>query len=153
LYCSSCGLVVTHGLTFCNHCGARLNPSSPGAEPREVRPEVLIGAMATLFIFGLFAISLLVLLLSDGVHLGPGAIMGFTWVSLLILAALEAVFVRLLFRRQPRMKETNETNQLPKPVTKELQAMADRDLSEPVPSVTEHTTRAFDPVYSRQVKK
>ena len=153
MYCSSCGVVVTHGLSFCNHCGARLDPSNPGAEPREVRPEVLIGAMATVFIFGLFAISLLVLLLTNGVHLGPGEIMGFTGVSLLILIALEAVFVTLLFRRKPRKKETNEPNQLQKPVTKELQAMPDRDLYEPVPSVTEHTTRAFDPAYSQQVKK
>jgi hypothetical protein len=153
MYCSSCGVVVTHGLTFCNHCGARLNPSDPASEPREVSPEFLIGAMATVFVFGLFAISLLVLLLSDGVHLGPGEIMGFTGVSLLILVALEAVFVTLLFRRKPRTKEANETNELQKPVTKELQAMPDRDLSEPVPSVTEHTTRAFDPVYSQQVRK
>jgi hypothetical protein len=109
--------------------------------------------MATVFIFGLFAISLLVLLLSNGVHLLPGQIMGFTGFSLLILVALEAVFVTLLFRRKPRTKETNEVNQLQQPVTKELQAMSDRDLSEPVPSVTEHTTRAFDPVYSQQVKK
>ena len=147
MYCSSCGAVVTHGLRFCNHCGAKLNASNPGAEPRDVWPEFLIGAMATVFIFGLVAISLLVLILADGVHLERGQIMGFAGVSLLIMLALEAVFITLLFRHQRRPKETDERHQLRKPVTKEL---PDRDLSEPVLSVTEHTTRAFDPVYGQQ---
>jgi|SRR5215813_8266730 len=150
MYCSSCGAVVTHGLSFCNQCGARLNGSNPGAEPREVSPEFLIGAMATVFIFGLVAISVLAVFLTEGVHLQPGQVMGFAGFSLLILLALEAVFITVLFRRKRGAKETNETHQLRKPVTKEL---PDKDLSEPVPSVTEHTTRAFDPVYSQQVKK
>lgn len=152
MYCPSCGVALAQGLRFCNYCGARLNSSNPGAEPREVKPEALIGAMAVVFIFGLAATSLLILLLSESVHLQPGQIMGFAGFSLLIIAALEAVFITLLFRRRPRTKETNEPGQLQKPVTKELHAMPDK-ISEPVPSVTEHTTRAFDPIYSEQVKK
>jgi hypothetical protein len=169
MYCPSCGVAVAQGLRFCNYCGARLSSSNPGAEPREVKPETVIGAMAFVFIFGLFAISLLILLLSDGVHLGPAQIMGFTAISLLIMAALEAVFITLLFRRKRRPKETDETNQLPQPITKELHAppdrvvaelpdrslaeMPDRGFAGSVPSVTEHTTRAFDSVYGEQVKK
>ena len=152
MYCPSCGVTLAQGLRFCNYCGARLNPSNPGSEAREVKPETLIGAMAVVFVFGLAAVSLLILLLSESVHLAAGQIMGFAGFSLLILVALEAVFITLLFRRRPRTKETNEPNQLQKPINKDLHAMPDR-MSEPVPSVTEHTTRAFDPVYSEQVKK
>jgi len=151
MYCPSCGVALAQGLRFCNYCGARLNSSNPAAEPREVKPEALIGAMAVVFIFGLAAVSLLVLLLSESVHLAAGQIMGFAGFCLLIIAALEAVFITLLFRRKPRTKEANEPNQLEKPVTRELHAMP--DVPEGFPSVTEHTTRAFDPIYSEQVKK
>ena len=153
MYCPSCGVAVAQGLRFCNYCGARLSSSNPGAEPREVKPETVIGAMAFVFIFGLFAISLLILLLTDAVHLGPAQIMGFSAFSLLIMLVLETVFITLLFRRKPRPKETHESNQLQKPVTKELLGMPDRGFAEQVPSVTEHTTRAFDPVYSDRSKK
>jgi hypothetical protein len=34
--------------------------------------------------------------------------------------------------------------------TKELDAAQARALPEPVPSVTEHTTRSFEPIYSKR---
>jgi hypothetical protein len=38
-------------------------------------------------------------------------------------------------------------------VTKELDAAQPRALPEPVPSVTEHTTRTFEPLYSERKSK
>jgi hypothetical protein len=58
-----------------------------------------------------------------------------------MLAVLEGVFITLLFRRPRRKKEPNQTK-LNSPQTEELRALPDR--GEHVPSVTEHTTRAFD---------
>ena len=145
MYCSSCGVAVPEGLRFCNHCGARLAATTPEADPKEISPGILIGAMSFVFVFGLFATSLLVLLLSDGVHLLPGQVMGFAAFSLLTMLVLESVFIILLFRRKPRIKETHDSNQFQQPITKELNAMAEGNFG--VPSVTEHTTRAFDPVY------
>ena len=153
MYCSSCGVAVTQGLRFCNHCGTRLYPSTSGDEPGEIKPDHIIAAMGAVFIFGLFGISLLTFLLSEGVHLNAAQIMAFTGTSLLIMVGLEAAFATLLFRRRRRSKETDESKQLPQPVTKELHPMSDRSLAEPVPSVTEHTTRAFDPAYAEKVKK
>ena len=151
MYCSSCGVAVAQGLRFCNHCGAGLNLSKQEMEPREIRLETIIAAMAFVFVFGLAATALLVLLLSDSVHLLPGQVMGFAAFSLLTMLVLESVFITLLFRRKPRTKETHDSNQFQKPITKELNAMSEGTFG--VPSVTEHTTRAFDPVYIDRSKE
>ena len=37
--------------------------------------------------------------------------------------------------------------------TRELDAAQARVLPEPVPSVTEHTTRAFEPIYNERTSK
>jgi hypothetical protein len=39
------------------------------------------------------------------------------------------------------------------PATKELDAAHARAMPEHVPSVTEHTTRAFDPIYTERTSK
>ncbi|MGZ5482216.1 MAG: hypothetical protein ACXWID_09555, partial [Pyrinomonadaceae bacterium] len=68
------------------------------------------------------------------------------WTSLLLLVALEAIFVLLLLRRKPLKDEPRHDPQFKGPQTNELEARHARALSEPAPSVTEHTTRAFDPI-------
>jgi len=42
---------------------------------------------------------------------------------------------------------TRDQGSLKEQTTNELKAAPARVLSEPVPSVTEHTTRAFEPIY------
>ena len=148
MYCPSCGLAVISGLRFCNHCGAQLSAARAEGNSKEIGPGILIAAMSCVFIFGLFAISLLVLILTDGVHLASGPTMAFAGVSLLILAALEAVFITLLLRRQTHPNETIQTNQLHPHTTN---ALPNRDFVEHVPSVTEHTTRTFDYVPKDQL--
>lgn len=148
MYCPSCGLAVVSGLKFCNHCGAQLSAASTQGNSKEISPGILIAAMSFIFIFGLFAISLLVLILTNGVHLARGPIMGFTGISLLMLAALEAVFITLLFRRQTHTNETNQTHQLHPHTTN---ALPDGGFAEHIPSVTERTTRTFDYVPKDQL--
>ena len=76
MYCPTCGVAVVSGLRFCNHCGARLAASGAEAEPKPIPPAFLIAAMTVVFIFGLFAISLLTVILNDGLHLNSGQSMG-----------------------------------------------------------------------------
>lgn len=142
MFCPACGVAVVSGLRFCNNCGTRLATPNPEAEPKQISPAILIAAMTFVFVFGLVAISLLTVILTDGVHLEPGPIMGFVGLGFLILAALEAVFITLLFRGKRRTKEPKQTNELPPPRLEEIRALPDR--GEHIPSVTEHTTRAFD---------
>ncbi len=145
MYCSTCGVAVAKGLSFCNYCGARLPSTEAGLEFREVRPQLLVSAMAGVFVLGLPGIVFLIFMLR-AVRLDPGQTMAFAWTTLLLLVAIEAIFVLLLLRRKPLKDEPRTDYQFKGPQTNELEPRHARELSEPVPSVTEHTTRAFDPM-------
>jgi hypothetical protein len=155
MYCSSCGVAVAPGLSYCNYCGEKLIGAksdrlikSPG-----VKPETLVGAMVFTFVFGLGAITFLMGMMKAVLHLEVGLLLFFALLSFLIMLSLEAVFIRLLFRRQRGAEEAGDTVLLKGQATRELDAAQSRVLPEPLPSVTEHTTRAFDPIYPERTSK
>jgi hypothetical protein len=154
MYCSSCGVAVAPGLSYCNYCGEKLIGAksdrlikSPG-----VKPETLVAAMVFTFVFGLGAITFLMGMMKAVLHLEVGLLLFFALLSFLIMLSLEAVFIRLLFRRQRGAEEAGDTV-LKGQATRELDAAQSRALPEPLPSVTEHTTRAFDPIYTERKSK
>ena len=155
MYCSSCGVVVAQGLSYCNYCGAKLS----GAKGDEVNPSpdlkpgLLVSSMVVVFVFGLVAITMLMGMMKAILHLEGGVILAFAVLCFLIMLSLEGVFVRLLFSRGRRTEEARDTVQLKGQATKELDAAQARALPEPVQSVTEHTTRAFDPIYTERTSK
>jgi hypothetical protein len=145
MYCSTCGVALAKGLSFCNYCGARLPSSETSLEFREVRPQLLVSAMAGVFVLGLPGITFLIFML-NAVRLHPSQSMAFAWTSLLLLVALEVVFLFLLLRRKPKSGEARSLHPFKRSETNELEATQPGALPEPAPSVTEHTTRAFDPI-------
>jgi uncharacterized membrane protein len=156
MYCSSCGVAVTGGLSYCNYCGKKLNGAESDRiiKSPEVRPESLVGAMVFSFVFGLGAITILMGVMKTVLHFENGLILAFAMLSFLILLSLEGVFIRLLLRRKRGAEEAGDTVLLKgQPTRGELDAAQARVLPEPMPSVTEHTTRAFDPIYSERTPK
>ena len=155
MYCSSCGVVVAQGLSYCNYCGAKLSGVKGDSiiKSPEVKPETVVGAMVCTFVFGLGAITVLMGVMKAVLHLEVGQILAFMLLSFLIMLSLEGVFIRLLLRRKRGAEEAGDTVTLKGPATRELYAAQARVLPEPVPSVTEHTTRAFDPIYSERTSK
>lgn len=153
MYCSTCGVAVPENLSYCNHCGARITtPNSDKVTSREVRPELLVSAMAGTFILGLLAISVLLGVMKTALGLELGQILAFAVLSFLLLLSLETVFVLLLFRRNRAEKEQPTTELTGRHATKELGAPQVQALREPLTSVTDHTTRAFEPIYTKQDK-
>ena len=149
MYCSSCGVAVANELTYCNYCGAKLNRSD-SRKSSEVRPEGLVVMMVATFVMGTFVITLLMGMMKAVLHFDFGPIMGIASLCFLVMFVLEAVFIRLLFRRHQAPSDTIEAKPPQNPGrTKELEAESRLPL-EPVASVTEHTTRAFTPVYGKQ---
>ena len=155
MYCSSCGVAVAQGLSYCNYCGEKLSRARSDSiiKSPEVKPETLIGAMVFTFVFGLGAITVLMGVMKAVLHFEIGQILLFTLLSFLIMLSLEGVFIRLLLRRKRGAEEATDTAPLTGQATREFDAAQARMLREPMPSVTEHTTRAFDPIYSEQTSK
>lgn len=151
MYCSSCGASLAQGLSFCNHCGAKLNGKKDDkvVKSSEVKPESLVWAMVAVLVFGFVAIMFLMMAMKMA-GLTEGPILAFTLLSFLMMLLLEGVFIGQLLRRKRGTEETGDTALSN---TKELGAAQARVLPEPVPSVTEHTTRAFEPLYSDRKSK
>ena len=154
MYCSSCGVVVAQGLSYCNYCGAKSSgaKSDSVTKSSEAKPGMLVPAMVITFVFGLIAIILLMFAMKM-LNLDTGLILAFMLLSFTIMLSIEGVFFRLLLRRQRGAEEAGETVLLKGQATKELDAAQARVLPEPVPSVTEHTTRALEPSYNERTPK
>ena len=149
MYCSSCGVAVAQGLTFCKNCGGKLSRTGSGNESPEIKPGGLITMMVATFVMGTFVIAMLMGVMKVIVQFDLGLIIAFTMLSFLIMLTLEGIFIKLLFSRKRDDHGLRETPQDNRGTTKELEAKS-RQPIEPIPSVTEHTTRAFDPVYSER---
>jgi uncharacterized paraquat-inducible protein A len=152
LYCSSCGVAVTQSLSYCNRCGVKLSQSEPASKSSNVKPEVLVSSMVATFILGLFGITALMGVLKVILQLQTGQILGVATFGFLMMLLLEGVFITLLFRRRRDNENADEVAQLPR-ATKELDAVQPQNLPEGVASVTEHTTRAFEPIYRERAPK
>ena len=68
----------------------------------------------------------------------------------LLMIAIEAVFIWLLLRQKRVIKKANEIVH-PNETAKELYEPPARVLTEAaIPSVTEHTTRSFEPIHAER---
>lgn len=153
MYCSSCGVAVTKGLSYCNQCGSKLNANEDVEKSPGFTPGLLVPAMVATFILGTVVITALMGVMKVILGLPVDAILILTSVPFLLMLVLEAIFIRLFLRR------TRDTTRAPDGLgaherkTNELDAAHARSLREPVASVTEHTTRAFEPVYREPLSK
>ena len=154
MYCSSCGVAVAQGLPYCNYCGAKLTgeKGDNAIKSSEVKPESLVWGMVAVLVFGFVAIVFLMMAMKM-VGLNVGQILAFTILSFLIMLLVEGVFIWQLLRRKRGAEETGDTALSKEQATKELDAAQARVLPEPLPSVTENTTRAFESVYNKRTSK
>ena len=153
MYCSTCGVAVPETLSYCNHCGARLMTSNSDkvVTSGDVKPELLVGAMVTTFVLGVLAITVLLGVMRS-LGLEVGQLLAFAFLSFLIMLSLEGVFLLLLLRRNRSAEERVKTELPAGQTTKELGAPQVQALREPLTSVTDQTTRAFESVYTNPNK-
>ena len=154
MYCSTCGVAVAQGLSYCNYCGAKVGEKGDSvSKSSEVRPEFLVSAMIGLFICGLVAITILMGMMKSVLGLPVERVLGFALVPFLLLLLLEGVCLRLLMRRKRDTEATGAKALMNEQTTKELDRAQERLLTEPGPSVTDHTTRTLEPIYSERKQK
>ena len=150
MYCSSCGGAVTPGLTYCNHCGGNVRETKESvAKVLTATPDNVVWAIVGVFVVGLGSIMGLMAILKEfNAHIGE--VMVFSLAVFLLMLVVESVFISLLFSRKSEGKEVGESQRLKEETTKELEAAQPRVIAEPLSSVTEHTTRAFEPIYRQK---
>jgi hypothetical protein len=155
MYCSSCGVGVAQGLSYCNYCGAKLSGADGDnvAVSSGVRPEFLVSVMTAAFILGLVAIAVLIGMLKAVAGFDLPFLLAAAMLSFVLLIVIEGVLIGLLLKGRKEAKNRGDGARPEEQTTRELGDAQARVLPEPVPSVTEHTTRAFEPSYTDRQSK
>jgi hypothetical protein len=146
MYCSSCGKNVNQGLRFCNHCGATVGGAieHDSSKLSESSLNLLLGGILGLPIAGLGIIIGLLSVMKKELGFGSELIIAFALMSFVLLLAAEGVFIWLLIHRARAFRETRNNARVNEGVIKSLSTAPVLELSEP-PSITENTTRSFEP--------
>src|SRR5882724_1303557 len=155
MFCPSCGAEYTIELKYCNRCGANLNvglATQPQLVPISLtKPAMILGSIVMLITLGGFGMLMGgAIELSRTARLDPDNIAAIIVVGMLTLLTMDIFLIRLLTKiinaslssstlKQPRPLSAPAhppLMQLPQPPTSRLQG---------APSVTEGTTRFFEP--------
>jgi hypothetical protein len=152
MYCPSCGLEQTQELRYCPRCGANLAPAS-----QESRPPNLIGpiwavslAITLITLAGLgFVFAFAMVLITRGIPLNGSMFLLISF-FMFIVFAIAGLLVRQLSRLLGLYhKPAAQADKNYRPQTNELAGSAApprlEAMPEPPLSVTENTTRAFEP--------
>lgn len=145
MYCSACGSPITPGLSFCNRCGTSLKERS-SSDSKSALPVALVGAMI------LVAVSAMGLLLGGPIALkkeggfGDELVVLFMFLTFLITAFTEIFLYRQLSRitAQPKLPAAQPVSLPVAPPAEYYAPQQPRSLAEPLPSVTENTTRTLE---------
>ena len=167
MYCSSCGAEVSEGMSYCNRCGAKLKPVSEEMAAVVPPPPVRVSAGAgwamaaavtliTLAGFGII-FRLVRMFVEKGLSLEEGRL-AVIIISLLVILLVDWQLLRQFTRLTsgkiqgtddaPVKPEKRKRSEKPSAVPPQLAAPR-----EPVSSVTENTTRTFEPVYRERETK
>lgn len=149
MYCQSCGTAIGQAMRFCNRCG-----SSVASDPAEIkRSEKRLDD----YLDGLFWITAFgVALTAGGLWILKKAELGEHFLVIFLVLSSTAFLINFAFslwmavgiaRSSKRPKMLAPTNV----DTHELdQKQAAAMLEPPVRSVTENTTRSFEPIYNKR---
>jgi hypothetical protein len=159
MYCPSCGAEYTIELKYCNRCGANLDTGlSTQAQIVPVsltKPTIVLGAVITFLTLAGFGMLMSAAIeLSRGARLDPDSITAIVIFGMLTILTTDIFLVRLLTKiinaslssgsvtqsRRSKALANLSRVPLPQPPTARLQG---------VPSVTEGTTRFFEPTQTQ----
>ena len=149
MYCPSCGNEIAVELKYCNRCGANLSlPTAP--QVVSVAPVKL--AIPTI-VLGVTIVAGLGIILAAAGELARQGVppVALVWMVLFAVGTLlgcTGLLIRFLTKLITLQRETITTHQ---PAQPQLSSRPHGQLPprfEPVPSVTENTTRTFSPAYT-----
>jgi hypothetical protein len=144
MYCSTCATPLTPGLSYCNRCGASLK------EREDPKAEPVSGYLTAITSIGLGGLGIMLggaIAMKNGAHFPEELIGIFMLMSFAIICVVEIFLCRQLSRLMGDRQNVGRVIREQPAMPNELRSPQPRALSEPVPSVTENTTRTLD--YSR----
>lgn len=143
MYCPACGIALAQPTKYCNRCGAQLLAQDQTAEVKrsEKRLDEYLDGLFWITFFGV------------GFFFGGTVVMKKVGLSdFFILAYLvissTAFLINFVINLRAALRIGRKSRDLESPgerQTGQLSPAAPKPLA-PIPSVTEHTTRSFDPV-------
>jgi hypothetical protein len=142
MFCSNCGSPHAQGLSYCNRCGADLRERKESSNTGNTAAiTAMLTAITTLGLVGLGIMLMGAVILRRKANLDQELIGVFMMFTFLIVSVTEFMLVRNL----SKLTSSNESPKyFPPPTTNELRLPAASSLGEPVPSVTENTTRTLE---------
>jgi hypothetical protein len=145
MYCSGCASPIAPGLRFCNRCGTSLQ------EPTQSKMGPVTALLTAITLLGIAGMAIMVLgalALKDKAHLSDDLLGVFMLLIFLLVGTVEVFLCRQLSRLTGAPEKKQSLAPAPQSaVFNELPAAQPRTLAEPIPSVTENTTRTLE--YSR----
>ena len=156
MFCQSCGTALTKGLTYCNRCGARAAPSALTDVKKTDKLAEVVYVLATFAsVVSLGGLAVVYFLVRELLRSGfeQSRIVVVTFFCLLAVVGLAGLLIKQMSRAlgvflhpgPGQGPEAAETPELTGRQTAQIEAPR-----EPVSSVTDHTTRTFDPVYEER---
>ena len=145
MYCSSCGMTVAPSLSYCNRCGAELNPKDRRPVTRsEASQESLVWALVSVTVVGIGAVIGLMAVMKQVADFNAGLIIAFSLLVFLAFLGVDSVIVWLLLRPSREAREAYFRTQHVELNTNELAESRAPVLPEPSFSVTDHTTHTLE---------
>lgn len=143
MYCANCATQLVPGLSYCNRCGFDLRER---IESNTASITAFLTAMTLIGIVGLGVMLGGALVLRRGALLSQELIGVFMLFTFLITSLTEF----MMFRNLSKLTTPKESKirALPPPLANDLRLPHASNLGEPVPSVTENTTRTLE--YARR---
>jgi hypothetical protein len=148
MYCQSCGNESIQELNYCNRCGANFSQTNALERPKATGAATVLSLSVAIISLGGIAIILGGLAGLKSVGFSEGIMGMFMLFSFLILGITDILLVRQLSHLLSASQQSGRPLPQRRVVANELNVPKPMGaLHEPVPSVTEHTTRIFEPSF------
>jgi len=154
MYCPTCGNEITVELKYCNRCGANLSlpqtnlPAITTVPVSLTAPTVVIGLTITI---GLGIIFSSIARLAE-MHVHPAALTWMLLFGMITLFGCSALLIRF-WSKMVGVQRTAPSLQKRKKSSEGISPQQLPPRFDHVPSVTEHTTRTFSPVYREPTER